>query len=135
MLLSLSGTSLLPGNAHSDPPVAKRVQIEIFGDDGSLHYGGNDRDPDSGRLELRNADGGVEVLHEQFHFENLDSAGSGPESLQDFVRLCCGSGAEGVDAGANVMDGLRSIQTIDAMYRSHASGQVEKIVTPEEYRK
>jgi predicted dehydrogenase len=118
----------LPGNAHSHPPIPKKVQVEVFGDEGSLHYEGNDRDPSSGRLEIRNPDGGVEVLHEEFLFENLDNEGSGPESLQNFVQLCCGN--MDVYAGADVRDGLRSIQTIDAMYRSHASHQPEKIVTP-----
>ena len=37
---SLSGTSLLPGNAHSDPPVGKRIAIKIFGDKGALVYSG-----------------------------------------------------------------------------------------------
>jgi predicted dehydrogenase len=129
VVMSVSGTSLLPGNAHSHPPIAKKVQIEVFGDTGSLHYEGNDRDPSSGRLEVRNPDGGIEVLHAQFHFENLDCEGSGPESLQSFVHLCCGT--SDVYAGADVVDGLRSIQTIDAMYRSHASHQLENILLPE----
>ena len=129
VVLNVSGTSLLPGNAHSHPPIAKKVQIEIFGDAGSLHYEGNDRDPSSGRLELRNPDGSVEVLCAQFLFENLDCEGSGPESLQSFVQLCCGG--SDVYTGANVMDGLRSIQTIDAMYRSHGSHKSEKILNPE----
>jgi hypothetical protein len=37
---SLSGTSLLPGNAHSDPPVGKRIKIKIFGTKGALVYSG-----------------------------------------------------------------------------------------------
>jgi hypothetical protein len=37
---SLSGTSLLPGNAHSDPPVGKRIKIKIFGTKGALIYSG-----------------------------------------------------------------------------------------------
>jgi predicted dehydrogenase len=144
VVLSLSGTTLLPGNAHSHPPVAKEVQIEIFGSHGCIFYRGNDRDPTSGRLELRHADGSIQVLHDQFAFENLDNEGFGPESLQNFVQLCCGSGHGGDDrqttggggdsgsvyAGANVMDGLRSVQTIDAMYRSNASGQPEKVLHP-----
>jgi predicted dehydrogenase len=140
VVLSLSGTTLLPGNAHSHPPVAKEVQIEIFGSHGCIFYRGNDRDPTSGRLELRHADGSIQVLHDQFDFENLDNEGFGPESLQNFVQLCHGSGRGGDDntatggggvyAGANVMDGLRSVQTIDAMYRSNASGQPEKVLHP-----
>jgi predicted dehydrogenase len=128
-VMSVSGTTLLPGNAHSHPPVAKKIQVEVFGDEGSLHYEGNDREASSGRLEIRNPDGGVEVVYNEFHFENLDSEGSGPESLQNFVQLCCGN--SDVYEGADVMDGLRSIQTIDAMYRSHASQSLENIIDPE----
>ena len=127
-VLSVSGTSLLPGNAHSDPPVAKKVQVEVFGTEASLHYEGNDRDPSSGRLEIRNPDGGVQVVHNEFVFENLDNAGSGPESLQNFVQLCCGARTSDIYEGANVLDGLRSIQTIDAIYRSHASSSVQPII-------
>lgn len=119
-VMNVSGTSLLPGNAHSEPQIGKVAEIKIFGTEGSLLFGGDDREPNSGRLELRRPDGSTEVLHENFHFENLDAEGLGPESLQNFVQLCCGS-KDVVYAGANVMDGLRSIQTIDAMYRSHDS--------------
>ena len=130
IVLSVSGTSLLPGNAHSDPPVAKEVQIQIFGTQGSLLYIGNDRDPKSGKLELRNPDGSIEVLHDHFDYENLDNEGLGPESLQNFVQLCRGN-PDSVDAGADVMDGLRSVQTIDAMYRSNASLKPEKVLHPQ----
>jgi predicted dehydrogenase len=102
-VLSVSGTSLLPGHAHSDPPVPKQIQIAIFGDEASLHYSGNDRDPTSGCLELRRPDGTVQVVYDQFQFENCYE-------------------------GASVLDGLKSIQTIDAMYRSHASSRVEKVI-------
>lgn len=128
VIVSVSGTSLLPGNAHSNPPVPKKAQIEVFGSEGSLHYEGNDREPSSGRLELRNPDGTVEVLHDEFLFENLDNVGSGPESLQNFVQLCCGNVE--VYEGADVLVGLRSIQSIDALYRSAKSGTPESIITP-----
>lgn len=127
-VLSVSGTSLLPGNAHSDPPVAKRIQVEVYGTEGSLHYEGNDRDPSSGRLEIRNPDGGIQVIHDEFVFESLDNEGYGPESLQNFVQLCCGANSSEIYEGSNVLDGLRSIQTIDAIYRSHASSSVQSII-------
>ena len=56
--MSLSGTSLLPGNAHSIPPVGKEVVIRIFGTKGALSYCGNDRDPSSGKLEWSSSHGG-----------------------------------------------------------------------------
>mmetsp|Transcript_21727 Transcript_21727/g.45641 ORF Transcript_21727/g.45641 Transcript_21727/m.45641 type:complete len:402 (-) Transcript_21727:165-1370(-) len=131
---SLSGTSLLPGNAHSDPPVGKRVMIKIFGTKGALIYSGDDRDVDSGRLEwLRGDDDGsgsgigtVEIQCSElgFQFEDLDQEGIGPESLQTFIDSCLG---REFYVGADSLVGLRSVQTIDAMYRSHLSGNCENV--------
>ena len=129
---SLSGTSLLPGNAHSHPPVGKRVEIKIFGTQGALIYRGDDRDPQSGKLEwLRGDDdddvGAVEVQCPDlgFQFEDLDQDGNGPASLQCFIDSCLGLDYY---VGADSLTGLRSVQTIEAMYRSHVSGDCEKIV-------
>ena len=141
---SLSGTSLLPGNAHSDPPVAKRIMIKIFGTKGALLYSGNDRDMSSGSLEyLRGSSndddadnegtdgihniGAVEIHCPElgFQFEELDQDGIGPESMQCFIDACLGRNDYYV--GADSLVGLRSVQTIDAMYRSNASGECETV--------
>ena len=137
-ILSVSGTSLLPGDAHSEPPVGKHIQIRIFGDRGTLIYGGDDRLPTSGSLELRlfETNGRVETPHDDndnkqeqeqqgFLFENIDVEGAGPESLQEFLRACRRNRNDGNDddvyVGADAEVGFRTVQTIDAMYRSHAS--------------
>jgi len=129
---SLSGTSLLPGNAHSDPPVGKRIEIKIFGTKGAVIYRGDDRDPLSGKLEwLRGEDdeaiGAVEVQCPDlgFEFEDLDQDGNGPASLQCFIDSCLGLEYY---VGADCLTGLRSVQTIEAMYRSHVSGNCESII-------
>ena len=155
---SLSGTSLLPGNAHSDPPIGKRIKVKIFGTKGALVYSGEkmimleykvvsmcllclclllflgiDRDPSSGRLEwLRGDDdnenlGAVEIQCAElgFEFEDLDQSGIGPQSLQCFVDACLGR--EEYYNGADVLVGFRSVQTIDAMYRSHVSGNAQSV--------
>lgn len=155
---SLSGTSLLPGNAHSDPPVGKRIKIQIYGTKGALIYSGEyhcfkgqpvstclnvcvlntafyigiDRDPSSGRLEWLRGDGhddvgSVEIKCPQlgFEFEDLDQGGIGPESMQCFIDSCLGR--DEYYAGADVLVGLKSVQTIDAMYRSHVSGNAESV--------
>ena len=57
-----------------------------------------------------------------FLFENYESAGDGPESLQAFVDTCNGRQAfVGVDARV----GERVVSVLDAMYRSAKSGKVE----------
>jgi len=104
------------------------VQVDVYGDDGSLHYSGNDLSPTSGNLSWRKLDGSTEVLHDRFEFEAYDNENNGPESIQNFVELCCG-GDDVPEAGANVIDGLRSVQVIDAMYKSNASKQSESIVS------
>lgn len=130
--MSLSGTSLLPGNAHSDPPVGKQIEIKIYGTKGAIHYGGNDRDPASGRLELRigtgEKEGAVEVYCPSlgFQFEELDQEGIGPLSLQNFLAACLGE--KEIYVGADSLVGYKSIQTLDAMYRSDASGNAEDVV-------
>lgn len=134
---SLSGTSLLPGNAHSDPPVGKQVKITIYGTDGALSYSGDDRDPSSGRLELRiggedagDREGNVEVYCEDsgFVFEELDQDGAGPQSVQNFIAACLD---ENYYVGADSLIGFRSVQTLDAMYRSDHSGNAEQVMYPD----
>ena len=131
---SLSGTSLLPGNAHSDPPVAKQIKIKIYGSKGALIYMGDDRDKNSGRLELRiggeeagEREGNIEVYCEElgFLFEELDQDGIGPQSLQNFIAACLGE--KDYYNGADSLVGLKSVQTLDAMYRSDDSGQPEDV--------
>ena len=132
VVFSLTGTSLLPGYEHSKPPVGKRIAIEIYGTEGTLIYGGDDQDPLSGYLELRIADasnlGQVEVIERKdlgFHFENGEGSGMGPESLLEFVKVCEGGRPY---VGANSTLGVKTVQTIEAMYRSNASGKAEDIL-------
>ena len=106
VLINMSGTALLPGHQYSDPPIAKLLQIDVYGDDGSLHYSGNDLDHTSGSLDYRATDGSIEVLCDRFEFEAYDNQNYGPESIQNFVELCCGGYDNIPVAGANVMDGF-----------------------------
>jgi hypothetical protein len=48
--------------------------------------------------------------------------GNGPESLQAFVSACNG---EEFFKGADAEVGLKAVATIDALYRSAASGRAE----------
>lgn len=153
---SVSGTALLPGSQYADPPVGKRINIEIFGMDGALLYGGDDRIPESGRLELRRSapgkkeDGQAEypcsdILEDGFYFEDGDQEGKGPGSMRVFLDACKSSAARYhhsmaseknsamssetlVDQNGSTtlvndsLIGLRTVQIIDAMYKSSLSG-------------
>lgn len=124
VIISLSGTSLLPGNEHGDNKVGKQVRVYIYGDKGALVFGGNDAEPSSGCLEYLDADGHRTMLEDSFYFENLEH-GLGPESLQTFVDFCNGQTAENC---ADVDVGLKSVQILEAMYRSqHEQVQVQVV--------
>jgi len=130
VIMSISGTSLLPGYEHSDPGVGKRISIAIYGTKGAILYSGDDKDELSGKLEFRDNDTGRKIdlpcgPNMGFHFENTETGGSGPESLQSFIHACIGS--DEYYAGSNALDGFRTIQTMEAMYRSNASHQFVEV--------
>jgi len=125
--ISLSGSAAVPGDAHGDAPIGKSIGLSLFGSDGTLMYAGDDQRAESGCLELRRRDGqpAHEVVHPSFAFENYEPSGTGPESMDAFVEACLGRPAY---VGADAHVGLRTVQTIDAMYRSAASGQLERVL-------
>ena len=92
----------------------------MFGSKGVLMYSGDDKDPNSGRLELRRHDGTESYISEGFLMENTESEGMGPESLLHFVAACRGLPFKN---GANQEVGLQAVRVLDAMYRSAASGK------------
>lgn len=135
--MSVSGTCLLPGYEHDDPPVSKKIDIAIYGTKGVLYYEGLDRDVNSGHLRIIRHDG--KNLDEEklgFQFENCVSEGMGPESLQEFLDACRGK----LDyyCGADSHVALCTVKTIEAMYRSnhletlvsvfHDDEQLQKII-------
>ena len=137
---SLAGTALLPGSQYADPPVGKLIKIELFGEEGSLMYGGDDKIPQSGRLELRKKaagkeDGKVEYMSDGFYFEDGEQEGTGPGSMKAFLDACRASSmhcCQGKRTSSSTVKndsliGLRTVQIIDAMYRSAVSGNAETI--------
>jgi len=142
IIMNISGTCLLPGNEHGDLPVGKEIIIQIFGTDGALFYCGNDHDPSSGRLELRKGkssgpdeEGSTQTFCSDlgFQFENTDQDGTGPESLQSFIAACLGK--KNYRKAASPQVGFKSIQTLEAMYRSQHSGTVEDVAYGTKKRK
>merc|ERR1712166_395227 len=115
--IALSGSAAVPGDAHGEAPVGKQIEISVFGSKGTLVYGGDDQQPESGALEFRRRNGSpsFEILHPTFEFENYDPSGGGPESLDALIMACLGKEAY---VGASAEVGFRTVQTIDAMYRS-----------------
>merc|ERR1712096_566217 len=87
--ISFSGVACLPGDAYSSEPAGKVIDCKVFGSEGALLFGGDDRRPASGQLELRRNDG-TTILPGGFMFENCEEDGDGPESLQSFLDACRG---------------------------------------------
>jgi len=164
---SISGTALLPGSQYADPPVGKRINVEIFGMKGCLLWGGDDRIPESGKLELRRSvpgekeDGQSEFpcsqgeaaneLKDGFYFEDGSQDGKGPGSMKVFLDACESSAAkynqsvaslenkseestttlvdesEPISLANDSLIGLRTVQIIDAMYKSSISGNAVEV--------
>ena len=126
---------------------------------GCLLWGGDDRIPETGKLELRRSvpgekeDGQSEFpcsqgkaankLKDGFYFEDGNQEGKGPGSMKVFLDACKSSAAkydhsvaflENKSAESNVtldeqsalandsLIGVRTVQIIDAMYKSSISG-------------
>ncbi|KAL7556774.1 hypothetical protein ACA910_005217 [Epithemia clementina (nom. ined.)] len=146
IVLNVSGTAWLPGSQYSQSKqVGKQIRIQIYGTQGAILYEGDDALPSSGHLEWRKEDGSCEILADHFLFENSSPLGYGAESVTDFVEMCSWSAtAEAVNnknLGTNedrsspppmncatVLIGLRTVQTMEAMYRSHASKTIVNVL-------
>ena len=120
--VSLSGSCSWPGNEHGQEAAGKHFDIKMFGSKGVLMYGGDDKHPGSGRLELRRHDGTSHVT-EGFLMENTAQAGDGPESMQHFIAACRGMEYKN---GADQEVVLQAVRVLNALYRSAASGKTEK---------
>merc|ERR1740138_1662275 len=98
-------------------------EIKMFGEKGVLMYGGDDKDPKSGRLELRKHDGSESYVSEGFLMENTEVEGNGPESMLQFIAACRGLPYKN---GADQDVGLEAVRMLDTMYRSAASKKTER---------
>ena len=106
---SLSGAATLPKGR----PV--QIDLRIFGSEGMLLL-----DIERERLELRRRDGKDEVIA----LKPGDGAYACEEPLRVLVDLCLGRKTNNSAPGET---GMRAVEVLDAMYRSAASGRMEKV--------
>lgn len=107
--ISLSGSSTVPKH------VGMHMDIRIYGTEGCVFF-----DNERARLELRRLDAddeSVELTQAQTDYD-------GALPVRVFARLCAG---EDVVNAADGENGARVTETLDALYRSAASGKVEEI--------
>ncbi len=107
--MSLSGSASLP--KHS----SVQFDIRIFGSEGMLLL-----DTERERLVLNRADGKDEI----FPFGPGQGAYNGKTPVNSFIDICIGGSAPNEADGVN---GQYVTETLDAMYRSAASGKLETI--------
>ena len=116
-VMSLSGTTLLPGYEHSEESLGKRIHIEIYGTHGALFYSGIQDQPSSGKLILVDEDSKKTVLNDSFEFEQLEYDGhTTPQSLKNWISACQGSSDYYI--GADCELGVKTVETVAAMYES-----------------
>ena len=106
---SMSGASTVPKHR------GVQIDLRIFGTEGILLL-----DIERERLELRRRDGNDEVIP----LQPGDGAYSCVEPVAMFVDLCRGMDVENPAPG---LVGQRAVEVLDAMYRSAASGKMEKV--------
>ncbi len=107
--MALSGASTVPKHCEV------QLDVRIFGTEGMLVF-----DAERARLEVRRSDADDEVIG----IPDGDHAYDGTLPVPRFIEICAGTGAAN---DADATNGARVVRTLDAMYRSIASGQVEAV--------
>ncbi len=108
-------TGVLSGSAATAKHVGTHIDLRIYGTEGGLFV-----DVERPRLELHRFDG-----RDQMHrFAPDETEYSTKEPIDRFIDICLGRPVAN-DADGSV--GLRSVEVLDAMYRSAASGRPEAV--------
>lgn len=115
--LANGATGVLSGSAAVPKHVGTHIDLRIYGSEGAIFL-----DVERERLELRRLDG-QDVIH-PFRAGEGTPAYSTKPPIDRFVDLCLGRPVVN-DADGEV--GRRSVEVLDAMYRSAESGAVVKI--------
>ena len=106
--MALSGSSTEPKHLPT------QLDVRIFGNEEMLQF-----DTERACLELRRSDGNDTVI--DVSMSDLEYDGALP--IPRFIDICAGTGAAN---DADAVNGARVVHTLDAMYRSMASGIVEE---------
>lgn len=107
--MSLSGASTVPKDNRP------QLDVRIFGSEGMLLF-----DVERERLELCRRDGGDETYEMAPGDGNYD----GTAPIPRFIDICAG---KPVANDADARNGATVVDTLDALYRSAASGSLEKV--------
>lgn len=128
--ISCTGVGVIPDHGF------KVVGNWLFGTEGMLSYNalaantnsegllGEHEVSSKPKLEIWRHDGTTET-GPSVEFENLDTEGTGPGSIDALVAACQGLPFY---LGAGADEGLKTVATIDAMYKSGLSGLPENVV-------
>lgn len=108
-------TGTIAGSATVPKHLGNQIDLRLFGSEGVLYL-----DIERERLEARRRDGRDTVIPMQ----KGDGAYACVEPLNLLVDLCLGRSA--VNRASGIV-GMRAVEFLDAMYRSMASGRIEKV--------
>ena len=108
-------TGTVSGSATVPKHRGNQVDLRLFGSEGALYL-----DIERERLEVRRRDGRDTVIP----MKSGDGAYECAEPLTLLVDLCLGR--KPVNRASGVV-GMRSVEFLDAMYRSFESGRMEKV--------
>ena len=118
--ISLSGAATIPGHVATADPDGHgfHLDVRIFGSEGVLSF-----DIERERLEVRRRDGTdtfVPIEHGEGGYQCT-------EPVARFVRICGGEPSAEVGNSCSGDVGCAVVETLDAMYRSAASGSLETV--------
>ena len=113
--LTNGATVAISGAATVPKHVGMHTDVRIFGSEGMITYSNL-----PAHLELRRHDGADEAVP-MTDFEGLYDGGL---PVRVFARLCAG---QDVVNASDAICGVRVTEALDAIYRSAASGQLERV--------
>lgn len=111
-------TAALSGSATVPKHRGFQIDLRVFGSEGMLLL-----DIERERLEVSRRDGATDIVP----MAPGDGGYSCTEPVRLLVELCCG---RTVRNGSPGVVGMRAVEVLDALYRSAASGRLERVERP-----